>query len=300
MKEFVVAGVQMASDPMHIDANIEKCCDYLRQAVVEFRADMVVFPETVTTGFTPDVPAETFYGLLGPIPGPHTASIQKLARELGVYVIWPTYEQGPEFPVIYNAAAVINRQGEVVDVYRKTHLFPTERLAGGGWATPGEKIVVVETDFAKVGVLICYDGDFPELARVMTLNGAEVIVRPAAFLRSANIWELTNAARAYDNHVYMVAVNAVGRDAGDNYYFGNSMIVDPIAWKIAQARGTEEIMHATLAAEPLKYITRGTTAPMIFDHVEDRNVAVYGDILRETKGPFEPARRIPYRTSESN
>ncbi|MCL6453938.1 MAG: carbon-nitrogen hydrolase family protein [Alicyclobacillus sp.] len=295
MKECTVAGIQMAVQPMDIQANIDKCCERLRQAVAETGADLVVFPETVTTGFTPDVAVETFYHMLGPIPGPHTERIQALAKELGVYVVWPLYEQGPEFPVIYNAAAVIDRQGEVAAVYRKTHLFPTERLAGGGWATPGDQVVVVETDFAKVGVLICYDGDFPELARVMALQGAEVIVRPAAFLRSANIWELTTMARAYDNHVYMVAVNTVGRDAGDNYYFGNSMIVDPIAWKLAQARGTEETVFAKLSADPLRHITRGTSAPMIFDHVEDRNVSVYGGLLKEGKGPFEPARRIPYR-----
>ena len=68
--------------------------------------------------------------------------------------------------------------------------------------------------------------------------GAEVIVRPSALLRSFEIWDLTDRARAYDNHVYIVACNAVGADAGANYYFGHSMIVDPIAHSLAQARGT--------------------------------------------------------------
>ena len=76
---------------------------------------------------------------------------------------------------------------------------------------------------------ICYDGDFPELYRAEAIMGAEVICRPSALLRSFEIWELTNRARAYDNHVYIVACNAVGPDAGGNYYFGHSMIVDPIS-----------------------------------------------------------------------
>jgi predicted amidohydrolase len=85
--------------------------------------------------------------------------------------------------------------------------------------------VVVETPLANIGLSICYDGDFPELFRAEAIMGAEVIARPSALLRSFEIWELTNRARAYDNHVYIVACNGVGPDAGGNYYFGHSMIV---------------------------------------------------------------------------
>ena len=104
-------------------------------------------------------------------------------------------------------------------------------------------------------------------------------------LRSFEIWELTNRARAYDNHVYMVACNGVGPDAGGNYYFGHSMIVDPIAHKLAQARGTEEVISAALDPDPLKRITYGAASPMIFDHLQDRNLAAYRDILKPGPQP---------------
>jgi len=94
--------------------------------------------------------------------------------------------------------------------------------------------------------------------------------------------------------VYVIAVNSVGADAEDNYYFGSSMIISPIAQKLAQARGTEEIISAKLDPDPLKRITYGANSPMIFDHLEDRNLEVYKDILKEAKSPFEPAKRIPY------
>ena len=71
-------------------------------------------------------------------------------------------------------------------------------------------------------MIICFDGDYPELSRIQAVQGAEVICRPSALLRSADIWELTSRARAYDNHVFIVGANAVGQDPAGVLYFGNS------------------------------------------------------------------------------
>ena len=126
----------------------------------------------------------------------------------------------------------------------------------------------------------------------MAIMGAEVICRPTMLTRSFEIWELTNRARAYDNHVYMVACNGVGPDAGGNYYFGHSMIVDPIAHKLAQGRGTEEVVFAELNPDPIKFMTYGTKTPMTFDHLADRNLAAYRNILTPAKSRFEPGKRV--------
>jgi beta-ureidopropionase len=80
---------------------------------------------------------------------------------------------------------------------------------------------------ATIGLTICYDGDVPELYRAEAILGAEVIERPSALLRSFEIWKMTNWVGAYDNHVYLLGCNGIGADAGGNYYFGHSMIVDP-------------------------------------------------------------------------
>ena len=77
-------------------------------------------------------------------------------------------------------------------------------------------------------MIICFDGDYPELSRIQAVQGAEVICRPSALLRSADIWELTSRARAYDNHVFVVGANAVGPDPAGVLYFGNSHVVTPI------------------------------------------------------------------------
>lgn len=294
MKEFITAAVQIAVKPNDINYNLEKIGFWLKAAVKEHGAELVVFPESITTGFAPGMPPEEFYDLLNYIPGPETDKIGALAKELKVHVVLPIYEKGKEKNVIMNSSVLINDEGEIVGIYRKTHPFPTERISGGGWTTPGKEAVVVDTKLGKIGMIICYDGDFPELSRVLAIQGAEIITRPSALLRSFEIWDMTNKARAYDNHVYVVAVNSVGGDAGDNYYFGSSMIISPIARKLAQARGTEEIISAKLDPNPLKYVTYGSNSPMIFDHLEDRNLEVYKDILKEAKSPFKPAKRISY------
>lgn len=146
-----------------------------------------------------------------------------------------------------------------------------------------------------MGIIICYDGDFPELSRVIAIKGACIMARPSALLRSFEIWEMTNMARAYDNHVYMVSVNAVGADAANGYYFGHSMIVSPIARKLALARGAEEIIYSELDPEPIKRITYGSDSPMLFDHLQDRNIKSYKkDLLKKANCAFEPSRRAPY------
>lgn len=294
MKEFIIACVQIAVKPNDIEYNIEKSLRWLKKAIDECDPQFIVFPESITTGFNPGLSVNEFYKILDFIPGFTTDPIIKAAQKYGVYVVYPTYEKGEKENIIYNSSVLISPSGEIIGKYRKTHPFPTERLSYGGWTTPGYEAEVFETRFGKIGMILCYDGDFPELSRVLAIKGAEIIVRPSALLRSYDIWYITNCARAYDNHVYFVAVNAVGNDAAGNYYFGNSMIISPICQKIAQARGTEEIIYAKLDPNPLKYVTFGTKSPQIFDHLEDRNIEVYKDILKKSKSSFEPSKRIPY------
>ena len=294
MKEFVAAAVQIAVKPNDINYNLEKIGFWLEAAVKEHDAELVVFPEAITTGFVPGMPIEEFYDLLNYIPGPETDQIGEIARKLKVHVVLPLHEKRKEKNVIMNSSVLIDDEGEITGIYHKTHPFPSERLGGGGWTTPGKEAVVVETKLGKIGMIICYDGDFPELSRVLAIQGAEIVTRPSALSRSFEIWDMTNKARAYDNHVYVVAANSVGADAGGNYYFGSSMIISPIAQKLAQARGTEEIISAKLDPDPLKRITYGANSLMTFDHLEDRNLEVYKDILKEAKSPFEPSKRISY------
>ena len=293
MKEFIAACVQIAIAPNDVQANIEKGVTWLEKAVREYEAELVVLPETVTTGFETGLAVEDLWDLVDEAPDRITHDIQLAARSLGVHVVWGSYRRGPERGVIYNSAILIGPDGEIIGTYDKTHPAPWERRDSGGWARAGNRADVFETALGNIGMIICYDGDFPELSRLLAVKGAEVIVRASALQRSYDIWYITNAARAYDNHVYMVASNLVGRDAADNYSFGHSMIVNPIAWRLAQARGGEEIIAARLDPDPLRYITWGSKSPQTFDHLEDRNLGLYEEILQEARARFEIGKRFP-------
>jgi len=287
MKEFIAACVQIAITPNDVQANVSKGVSWLTKAVSENEAELVVFPESVTTGYETGLDAEGLWDLVDEAPGLITQGIQEAADELGVYVVWPSYRRGPVRGDVYNSSILIGPDGEIIGIYDKTHPAPWERRDHGGWALVGDHADVYETELGTLGMIICYDGDFPELSRVLAVKGAEIIVRVSALQRSFDIWLMTNSARAYDNHVYVIASNLVGRDAKDNYGFGHSMIVNPIAWRLAQARGTEEIIAARLDPDPLRYITWGSKHPQNFDHLEDRNLELYKESLKEARSRFE-------------
>jgi predicted amidohydrolase len=297
MIPFVAAAVQLAPTPgaltpEAVKDNLASCVDHLHRCVDVTGADLVVLPETATTGFTPGVDPERLWDLVSEVPGPVSEPIQEAARALGVHVVFGTYERGPSRGVVYNTAVLIGPGGDVLGAYRKTHLFSGEDRGCGGWVTPGDQAVVVSTPLARIGLMICFDGDYPELARIEAVMGAEVICRPSALLRSADIWELTNRARAYDNHVYVVAANATGIDPAGVIYFGNSMIVTPIAEVVARAASHEGWVSARLdPATALASLTPGSNVPQRFDHLADRNLALIERHLDELRRPAQTSFR---------
>ncbi|MEO6702156.1 MAG: carbon-nitrogen hydrolase family protein [Jatrophihabitantaceae bacterium] len=280
MRAFVAAAVQLApsSAPLSaasIAANTAHAIELTRRCVAETGAELVVLPESVTTGFTPGLDADQLWELVSELPGPISQPFADLAAELGVHLVLGSYERGPRPGVVYNAAVVLGPDGALLGSYRKTHPFGTERADRGGWVTPGEDVLVVETELGRIGVIICFDGDYPELSRITALAGAEIICRPSALLRSADLWELTNRARAYDNHVYLIGCNATGVDPAGVIYFGNSMIVTPIAEVIARAASHQCWVSARLdPATAMSSLTPGSSVPQSFDHLADRNLAL--------------------------
>lgn len=280
MRALTAAAVQLApqSGPLTaetIAANTARAAALVRRCHEATGAELIVLPESVTTGFTPGVDADRLWQLVSELPGPVVQPFADLARELGVHLVLGSYERGPEPGVVYNAAVVLSPRGELLGVYRKTHPFGTERADRGGWVTPGEDPLVVETELGRIGVIICFDGDYPELSRITALAGAEIICRPSALLRSADLWELTNRARAYDNHVYVIGANATGVDPAGVIYFGNSMIVTPIAEVVARAASHECWVTAWLdPATAMDSLTPGSSVAQSFDHLADRNLAL--------------------------
>ena len=299
MIPFTAAAVQIAPEPgpltrESIAANGARAADWLRRCAASTGAQLIVLPETASTGFTTGLDAEELWDLVGEFPGPCTETVQEAARAAGVHAVWGSYERGPRRGIVFNSAVLIGPDGEVLGVYRKTHPFCTELISRGGWVTPGDEVCVVDTPLGRIGMIICFDGDYPELSRITAVRGAEVIARPSALLRSADIWELTNRARAYDNHVYVIGANATGADPGGSIYFGNSMIVTPIAEVVARAASHEGWVSARLdPATALASLTPGSNVGQSFDHLADRNLDLirrYADELAApVKTPFPHA-----------
>jgi predicted amidohydrolase len=299
---FTAAAVQVK--PVHerltaetIKANVDHAVDYVERCVAASEADLVVLPEAVTTGFTPGCSAEELWDVLGePDSGPTVAPLAETAGRLGVHLVWGTYSRGDERGVVHNSAVLAGPSGNVLGGYHKTHPFCTEVRSRGGWVTAGDDVCVVSTELGRIGLMVCFDGDFPELSRIMALKGAEVLARPSALLRSADIWELTNRARAYDNHVYVVGANAVGIDPGGVLYFGNSMIVTPTAEVLAWGSTHESWVSARLdPSVALSSLTPGSSVRQGFDHLAERNLGLlqrHADTLigeGATSFPYQPA-----------
>jgi predicted amidohydrolase len=291
MRAFTAAAVQLAPvagplSPDTVKANIAKCVDWLTRCVEATGAELVVLPESATTGFTPDCSPEELWDLVTELPGAVIEPIQAAAASLGVHVCVGTYERGAERGVVYNSSALIGPDGALLGVYRKTHPFCTEIRARGGWVTPGDQVTVVDTELGRIGMIICFDGDYPELTRIQAVQGAEVICRPSALLRSADLWELTSRARAYDNHVYVIGANATGIDPAGAIYFGNSMIVTPVAEVVARGSSFEQWVAARLDPdEALASLTPGSSVPQGFDHLADRNLALIKNHLNTLAEP---------------
>jgi len=173
--------------------NREKCQIYapLIAQAAEKKADLIVLPETLTAlreSWNYEAAAES-------IPGPSTDYFGQLAREHDLYIVAGLVERDRH--LLYNVAVLIGPDGKVVGKYRKVCLPRGEHDAG---IQPGREFPVFETRFGKVGMMVCYDGFFPEPARELTKNGAEVIAFPVAGCNPA-----LAAARACENHVYIVS-----------------------------------------------------------------------------------------------
>jgi predicted amidohydrolase len=155
------------------------------------RADFVVLPETLTYYRM----GKSYADCAEPVPGPSTEYFGTLAREHNLYIVAGLLER--EGPLVYNIAALIGPDGKLVGKYRKVAL-PRGEIEGG--IHPGNEYPVFETRFGKVGMMVCYDGFFPEVARQLAMRGAEVIAWP--------VWgcnPMLASARACENHVYLVS-----------------------------------------------------------------------------------------------
>ena len=192
------------------------------------------------------------FKLAEPIPGPITEAVGKIANKYNVYVIVPMFEKAAP-GIYYNSAATIGPDGNVVSNFRKTHVAGV-RVLEKLYFRAGQEYKVLTTEFepyAKFGTIICYDRRFSESARMLALQGAEIMFCPAAapgYAGGLN-WDIVNQARALDNQMFAVYSNRVGK-AFDKTYFGDSLIVNPKGEILTRAGEKPDfILSATIDLE---------------------------------------------------
>lgn len=202
-------------------------------------SDLVVLPELFATKHTPLSPSEA----AEPVPeGDISQALAAAARGNGMYIAGCLYEQLAER--IYNTVALFDRGGELVGKYHKVHLPEGEDEV----ATPGDGYPVFETDFGRLGALVCFDLNFPEAARSLALDGAEIIMWPTMWSQPrAHYTDAILRARAIENKVFLVAANYAQRGMDPAaVHIGRSAIVDWDGMVLADTGRREGLATATV------------------------------------------------------
>jgi deaminated glutathione amidase len=204
-----------------------------------------------------------------PVDGEFAAFFAGAARELGMWVHAGSFhETGPDEQHTYNTTLLFDPSGTLAATYRKIHLYDVEIPGRVSYqesrsVAPGDRTVVTEVDGVPTGLSICYDLRFPELYRRLAIDGARVLVVPAAFMlhTGRDHWEVLLRARAIENQCYVVAAAQIGDHEPDRTCFGRSMIIDPWGTVIAQAPDVVGVVTADLDLERLDEIR--TTVPSL-------------------------------------
>jgi beta-ureidopropionase len=221
-----------------------------------------------------------WYDAAEPVPGPTVETMQGLAKKHQMVMVVPVYER-ERAGVYYNTAAVIDADGTYLGKYRKTHIPHTSGFWEKFFFKPGNLgFPVFQTRFCKVGVYICYDRHFPEGARALGLNGAEIVFNPSATVAglSQSIWKLEQPAHAVANGYFVAASNRVGVEAPWNIgrFYGTSYVVDPRGNFLAVgSEDRDELVVATCDLELIEEVRR------TWQFFRDRRPEMYGDLTEQ-------------------
>ncbi len=230
MAEVVRAALVQTSWTGDKESMIKAHEEYARQAAAA-GARVICFQELFYGPYFCQLQDTEYYEYAESVPGPTTERFAALAKELGMVMVLPVYEQ--EQPgVLYNTAAVIDADGKYLGKYRKNHIPQVKGFWEKFYFRPGNLgYPVFDTAVGRIGVYICYDRHFPEGWRALGLAGAKIVFNPSATSRglSAYLWQLEQPASAVANEYFIGAINRVGieSDFGDNDFYGTSYFVDP-------------------------------------------------------------------------
>ncbi|WP_454901804.1 nitrilase family protein [Variovorax gossypii] len=275
--DLIVASVQMAPRVGHTAANVERSVRQIEEAAAQ-GASIVVLPELANSGYVFASRAEAF-SLAEPVPdGPSTQAWAEVAQRCKVHVVAGIAERTGDR--LYNAAVVLGPNGWL-GTYRKLHLWGDEHL----FFESGDKgLPVFHTELGRLGVLICYDGWFPETYRLLAMQGVDIVCMPTNWVpmpeqpadRPAMATTLA-MANAHSNGLNIVCANRVGTERGQPFV-GQSLIVGAQGWPLAgpASHDAEEILYARIN---LKASRRARHLNAFNDVLRDRRDDIYDPML---------------------
>ncbi|MCK9579830.1 MAG: agmatine deiminase family protein [Methanoregula sp.] len=242
---------------MEVTNNREDMLAKARAGVIEAAkagARIVCLPELYRTQYFPRHPSGDASSCAETVPGESTGVFSAIAREHGIVIIVPLFEKAPGGR-FHNTAVVIDADGSLMPPYRKIHIPQDPGFYEKGCFYPGDTYHVYETRQGKIAVLICFDQWFPEAARCVALEGADIIFYPTAIGHPRDTepdegswhdaWELIQRSHAIANCVHVAAVNRVGRE-GTTRFFGGSFVCDAFGKILAKAGDSEKMLVAEL------------------------------------------------------
>jgi len=296
--------MRMGAEP---EANFEAAVGHVREAA-RLGANVVCLPELFQTQYFCQREDLRLFDLAEAIPGPSTARLSEVARELRVVIIASLFER--RAPGLYhNTAVTLNADGTIAGVYRKMHIPDDPLYYEKYYFAPGDLgFQAVDTAYGRVGTLVCWDQWYPEAARLTALKGAEALFYPTAIgwhpaekdeFGAAQVaaWQTIQRSHAIANGVYVAGVNRVGLehgevklergDAGVNRadgpgieFFGGSFLADPFGRVIAQAsQDAEEILIGEVDLGLIEETRRN------WPFLRDRRVDAYAPIARRFLDP---------------
>ncbi len=240
----LVAAAQLLVSP-HAEENLAKGCEAIVQAAGR-GASLIVFPELFMAWEPNTRDPAAIRALAQPLDGPFVRSLAHAARDAGVWVVSGMVEEpgGSEYRA-HNTTVVLNDRGELVAAYRKTHLFDAFGYEESRTIAPGDSLFKpIETPFGCMGLLVCYELRFPEVAHRQAERGADLLVVPSAWVAGPMKelhWRTLVLARAIENILYVIAAGQVG-----NQFLGRSLIVDPMGVVLAEGSEEEDLIYGEL------------------------------------------------------
>ena len=254
--------------------NLEKMKSYVEDIMEKYPATkLIVFPELMTTGY--EGTAEMFQEMAETLPnGESMVFMGELAKKYHIHIVYGFAERAPVLTdILYNAAVLIDSSGKPLGTYRKVHPFADVKK----WCRAGCEFPVFDTEIGKLGIMICWDTGFPEVARCYALKGVDLLIVSTNWEDPyADDWDLITKARAFDNTLHLVAANRIGDDGKTLSFFGHSKIIGPTGKEICALDKAEE---GVISAEIDLSLTEKERA-RYYTFFKDRRPDAYGEIIK--------------------